>query len=264
MNTIPVRNEPLSFYVDKINRREPFTSLLYGDGEFWVMSGEKDGVEYTHYRELVTPTLRRELLASLDEDSPDILRGTDPHLINPHTYQGNDKSVILDVGGTIRGVLGERTYAWTDGVVWENAVRAGEIGSLLKALHGRSVILVGNHRLSGVPCLHPSSHIHIPAQNCYRSVDYIEGSILAVLKDVTDPIVILCVGLSAIPLAMRTRQHRLDATILDLGSTFDMFVGLGAERGWRNDLYRNRKNWNDLIRRNTEGVCNESCPKGKV
>jgi hypothetical protein len=61
-------------------------------------------------------------------------------------------------------------------------------------------------------------------------------------------------GLGAIPLALRIRKRCPNATVLDLGSTFDVFVGLGAERGWRRELYEDRAKWDDCIRKNLEEV----------
>ena len=85
-----VARTPLSWYVSKIERGEPFTSLLYGDGELNVAAGLMTGAHYTEYAELVTPRLAEELRAALALNAPDVVYGTDPHLIHYETYQGGD------------------------------------------------------------------------------------------------------------------------------------------------------------------------------
>lgn len=250
LNTDCVHRLPLSWYTDLIQRREPFTFLTYGDGEFLVMAGDRTGERFTHYRERVTDRLVGELRASLDAEGADIIRGTDPHLLEPWTYQGQDRDAIESVAARVKNVLGGRQLAWVDGVVWDTASRTpGGLAPLFQSLRGRSVCLVGNDKLRPLAeDLQLHQFASVPDTDAASVTDLTEFFV----RNLPGGVYLLCCGLSAIPLALRLRQRVPDGTFIDLGSALDMMVGLGAERGWRSDLYADPKAWREAVARNLE------------
>lgn len=256
-----VRAEPLSYYVDKLERGEPFTSVLYGDGEFYVAARLKTGSRLQH-GEIVTPRLEEEMLAALAADGPDLFRGTDPHLIYPETYQGRDGAGLRAMCDRFHTALpGLRDREWVDGVVWDRAARDGELGPLLKALRGRKVFLVGNQKLAeglkACRALLPWGIYVVRPENAAADLDQMTGTILELFDRsyCADMVYVLCCGLSAIPLAMKIRAAVPTATVLDLGSVLDVFAGIGAERGWRAHLYAQPGAREALVAKHLEGVC---------
>lgn len=243
--------EPMSFYVGKIERGEPFTSLLYGDGEMLVALDRRTGRTMA-YGEVVTEQMVREMGDSLHDTSPDVIHGTDLWLINWREYPGGDVANIQEVGLAWERYTSPFSIEWYDGVVWEDAVRAGQFGPFLKALQQREVVLVGNHHLSKLAFLQPKARIGIPPQDAYSSIERIEMETARLLRP--GDVCIVCTGLGAIPLIMRLRKQVSGVTYLDLGSTFDVFVRMGGDRGWRNELYYDYGRWQALIAKNLEGV----------
>lgn len=252
---------PLTHYCSKLNKREPFASLLYGDGEFRVLLGEKKHHPFTEYRELIDARLEKELLDSFQypprSDYP-IYRGTDLNLIYYRDYQGGDGIGFKELGARIESMLAERLperrIGWVDGTVWEESVQRGELGPLIQIMRKRQdeLVIVGNkhlQKLAKVLELSPRAFVAIPTENAWGSIDLIYRR----LTDYGKSLYVICIGLGAIPLIMRLLRYSSDSTFLDLGSTFDMFVGIGKERGWRADLYKDQTAHADLIDRNMRG-----------
>lgn len=253
---MPVRREPLEWYVEAIERGDAFSSLLFGDGEFRVILGDYQGQPYTTYREVVTPLLREELTAALFCEDPIVLKGTDPFLIDYETYGGNDKATITDIGSRIRSYIegvNRPGPEWVDGTVWDVASREGNFSPLFRALWDRDVILVGNVRLTkSLQFLRPQVNIVTPEQNAYGHVDTMEAA--SVFHGKPRDVFLVCAGLAGIPLIRRLQNRMPHATFLDLGSSLDVFAGLGAERGWRAELYSRPKEWERIKSKHLGGL----------
>lgn len=250
---ISTRREPLSFYTSRILAGEPFTSLLYGDGEFLVATRSRTN-DTMAYGEVATTRMVNEMLASFTPQDPDIVRATDINLIEYEKYQGNDWKSVHEIGIRIRAFLtafSARHWTWYDGVVWEDAAQRGELSPFLRAIRTRDVVVVGNRLLRRCTFLAPKLFVPIPDRNAYSVIDDLESRLVADARP--SAVYLVCAGLTTIPLIMRLRDQIPGATFLDLGSTFDLFVGLPT-RGWRVELYKNRKAYEDVVRRNLEGV----------
>lgn len=244
--------EPLEFYVNKLERGEPFSSLLYGDGE-WIACLHLRTGDTLSYREVVTTQLEHEMLASLDVVNPNIIRATDLNLVEYQKYKGNDYKSVEAYGIKINNLLNSRGVPITlyDGTVWETASEQGKLAPLLKALSTKDCVLIGTPLLTTIPhVLRPTRFIPIPTTNAYGCINRLE---VETLECGEHEVYIVCMGLGAIPLIMRLMKHFPNATFLDLGSTFDVFVKLPT-RGWRKDLYQNQAKWEETVRLNTEGV----------
>jgi hypothetical protein len=246
-----VTRHPLSWYVAKLERGEPFTSLLYGDGELCVAAGLYQGQLYTGYHERVTPRLALALRDALALNAPDVVYGTDPHLINYETYAGQDAIDFRQLGASVRPIIEAHPVPWVDGVVWEDAVRAGEAAPLLSFLARSDALLIGHPSLRRAGFFDPDKFVEIPARNAFGSH---EATLAKALASGRHDVYVVCAGLGAVPLCMALRERWPDATFLDLGSTFDVFAGLGATRGWRAELYADPARLADLRRRNLAGV----------
>lgn len=256
---IECQKYPLSFFVDKIERGEPFSSLLYGDGEWNIITGRVPiGTPYTQYREIVTEKMQQELRDSLDSKDENVYRGSDPHLLNWETYQGTDLSSVRSCSEPIQSYLVGKSHDWYDGTMWDEAVRNGELGPFLNSIKSREVCLVGNEKLvnemwsSGI--IQVWYGYHVPNLDGCNSLDYLETRLSQFEGCSSNIAFLFCMGLGAIPLIMRLRKKMPEATFIDLGSVLDVFVGLGGERGWRRELYSNPDKLKQVIDKNLEGV----------
>ncbi len=245
------RTEPLSWYIDKLVHNEPFASLVYGDGELVVALGRATGTSYTGYHELVTPRMVQEMCDSFIGDSPDVLRGTDFNVLNSKYHDSGRLEAPLEQ------LLGERhkSLEWLDGVVWEDAVRVGDLNPLLRVLKKKRVVLIGNKKLNQLYWLGMDSFYAVPNTNAYEAIDDIERDLLSWEEPYRSNVVyIMCMGLGAIPLICRLRKKMPTCTFLDLGSCFDVFVGGDSWRAWRKELYADPKRLKEVIDKNLEGL----------
>lgn len=244
--------EPLEFYVNKLERNEPFSSLLYGDGE-WIACLHLRTRERLSYGEVVSVRLEQEMLASLDVVNPNIIRATDLNLVEYQKYKGNDYKSVEAYGIRINHLLNSRGVPITlyDGTVWETASEQGQLSPLLKVLKTKKCLMVAHPVLGAIAhVIRPNTFIAIPPTNAYGDIDRIEAEVVAAGEH---EVYIVCMGLGAIPMIMRLLYYFPNATFLDLGSTFDVFVGLPT-RGWRKELYLDQAKWEETVRLNTEGV----------
>ena len=249
------RDYPLGVYVEMLDRREPFVSVLFGDGELSAMLGDRDGKPFTHYDEVVTPVIRQRMEEILDDPNPNIYKGTDRHLIEWWTYAGQDKESLVALAKRFNPLLENRHVDWVDGVVWDTAMREGKLGPFLRAVRefgGERTTLVANQPLVQAVKykigLAPKWSITIPRTNALAKHD----SIYDACAQAKSGLYLLCAGLGAVPLAQRLHADNPEATIIDLGSVLDIFARIGEERGWRQELYADDARYADVLRRNLE------------
>jgi len=240
-----IHREGLSFYLDKLRSGEPFSSYLWGDGEFAVAARQRTGRTMQN-GEVVTIQLEDELRAALAIDEPNVLHATDPFLAEPWTYAGNDKHSVNSIAAMV-----PPHRDWYDGTIWDTASREGTLGPLLKVLNERKVVFIGNNALLKARPFEYGVWIRVPDTNaCSHNFeppfkwDCFQN----------DLVFVACMGISAIPTLARIRRLRPGCTFLDLGSTFDVFAKIGAERGWRQELYRDEQRWQELIAKHREGA----------
>lgn len=261
-----VRNHSIEWYAAKLDRGEPFSVLTYGDGEFMVASGRFVGKAVSGAREVVTEQLRDEMRASFVEPDwvigtgkgdpegsyvahNEILRGSDPNILDPSLYQGRDVATMQACHDQAREFIA-LVPEWVDGCVWDVAAREGRLGPLLRALRKREVALIASERVLSCKAVRQQYSMAVPEQDAASSIDRLEAN--ADLRP--GMVVVVCCGLSAIPLIMRLRRKYPGATFLDLGSMFDVFARTGGERGWRGEMYKNDQAWVGCIAKNMEGV----------
>ncbi len=251
-----VVRHPLSWYVDKLERREPFTSLLYGDGEFLVAAGvqRREGEPYQN-GEVPSEYVRHKVIDSLSDPDPTILRGTDPHLVQYDTYMGTDREFFVAMAKRVEHVYPINAGPWYDGTVWETACQRGELGPLIKALGGRNVVLVANRRVAESCPFRYSVNVEVPWNNACSEVDRLADETVEKADRIGDgSVFVVCAGFATIPYVMKLRWCNPSHTFLDLGSTFDLFARIGS-RGWQQDLYRDKrsKDWRTLVDANMRG-----------
>lgn len=201
--------------------------------------------------EIVTKQMEDELIASLDVPGDDILRGSDFSLLDWRTYQGRDVDMVRQVSERAQAVIGNRNLTFYDGTVWDEAVRTGNLGPFLKTILDvrRDLCLLGPRDLvHKARWLTWSTAYIVPNSNAYSELGQMEVSLGK------HDVYVYCMGLGATALIMRMRKHYPDSTHIDLGSVLDVFVGLGADRGWRRELYADPVELKRIIDKNLEGV----------
>lgn len=242
---------PLTWYLEELTRR-PLVTLTWGDGEFLVASKTRTGTRF-QAQELSTPKLEDRLRAALRWTDARGVFGTDPFLLAPETYPGNDVETVTANGRLARRVLEETgcTREWHDATVWDVTVREGRLGPFVRWLRGKRVCVVSNPRVHAWEGWGTGTQfVPVPVENAADKQD--QTYALARNAGRGCDAFVVCCGISAIPLCVDLARRFPSASVFDLGSTFDVFVGLGKERGWRRELYADPAALADLRRRNLE------------
>lgn len=249
----PFTRHPLSYYVEKLEREEPFSLMMYGDGELAVAMGKVTRRRLSYYQEYVSGEMVDELAAPLKEKVEGAYLATDENILNDKYH---DSGKLWPELVSFVGEERSKQLDLVDGTIWDHESRLGGLGPFLKELHNHVVVVVGNPALRKAGFLHPQLFVEIPPTNAYGSLTSIE---LSVARFGRPAVYLFCMGLGAIPLIMRMRRRQPEATYLDLGSVLDVFVGLGRERGWRGELYSKSDELAALRAKHLEGVCSVDC-----
>src|SRR5688572_19262855 len=112
------------WYIGKLCKGEPFSSLSFGDGELLAASGARTGQRMAH-GDFVSQQLSDEIRVSLDVLDEDLLHATDPHLVEAHTYQGGDREWFWAMAREYDHIIKGREIVWFDGTIWEECCRSG-------------------------------------------------------------------------------------------------------------------------------------------
>lgn len=255
-----VARMPLSWYAAKVEAGEPIRSLLWGDGEFLVAGRHRTNCAMA-FGELADRRMEDELRAALACDDTGFVHGTEPFLVEPETYAGRDREGMLRITERLRELIADvrpgNPPAWYDGVVWDKASREGKLWLFIRACRKRRVVLVGHPRLRAADLFPGCAFVEIPPTNAWAATDRIKRDVVDAMRTDADVgidgkgvVVLFCAGLGTIPLIWRLRTELPAAAMFDIGSAFDVFVGLGEERGWRKELYAKPEVWDAVKRAN--------------
>lgn len=224
---IEFKNIDLGWIIEKINRRENFAMGSYGDGEFNSMFTECLG-STNAIGEVYTAQLRDHLRSTF-APLPNFYYGTDENLIKHEGTRKNIQSLLK--------IYNRESIDFVDGVVFDRTVRLGDLRPLIDSLRFKSVYLIGNKNHQKLARrLNIDFVIEIPENNCGPEVmRYADNT--PEIKSFEDVIFFISAGLWGSWLAYRLFQRFPNQTFIDVGSMWDVFLGTGAQRGWRQELY---------------------------
>ncbi len=218
-----VHNKPLDWYIDKIKNKEYFSQGMYGDGEWIAMFKERVGLgnaENTIY----TPGLCRDLIDTLYFEDKNYLFSAPAGLDSKEVF-GPDK---IDRYLRMRKVNVE----FYEKDMWDKAMKSGELQKFIDVLQEHHVVYVSNKALSKLNFI--DHFIEIPYPNCYDQRERIKEEIMS--HNIPGIYLFSC-GLPAAIFVQDVHGKIPNSFFLDIGSIFDTFVGIGAQRGFRAELY---------------------------
>ena len=222
----------LQWYVDKLDCGEPFTFVRYGDADWNTV------VEY-HPRivlcdvihSLDLPGLREGMIQSIAE-APD----TSSYILATRT--GVKKPGTVEYFAFLQWLYAHRLgkIQWHDCNVFALAARDGELRPFVQAIRGLDVqrVVVGPEWLRPITQLFPVERfVSIPEVDCWLDRE----RIMAECLDVPGPAFYsLSAGVAAKSLAWQLYHERgEDSWILDLGSLWDVFMGVKS-RSYHNSM----------------------------
>lgn len=227
------REEPLEFYVKRLEAAEPFSFARYGDGEwnavFGVPGRNSDGHQYF----------------------PDLGERLRDALVHAGAYlHGIRLNVPFREARRIAGFLRRNRIRipWYDAGVFHRANLAGRLFPLVRQLRAMPVVVIGPGFLRALEAqLFPVAHfIEIPLKDCWLSRNEIQSAVLEYARTRPAGVVYSFSASMAANVLIHDLHPALGAGnwLIDIGSVWDVYAGV-ASRG-----YFERMKHEDIVRRN--------------
>lgn len=230
-----VHDKPIEFYVNKLKNNEYFSIGMYGDGEWIAIFKERIGktnAEGTIYTKELCDALEQ----SMYFQSENFYFSTPAGLKNAqHTGIGEKK---LDNWLSARNL----NIEFLEKDSWNDWAREAKLYHFIQQLRQMNVCIISNKALRGLNFLGYDHFIEISYPNCFIDGS-LENAYNEAIKYGKSGVYLIAAGLPAALLVQRLHNQIPNSWFLDLGSTWDGFVKIGAQRGWRQELYKDKERW---------------------
>ena len=200
--------------LDKLRGNENFSFQRWGDGEFQCLLGYDgancDGTQYT-------PELGLSLAAVL--------------LADQTGHYGIQPKCLADMGEKIHEWIADNNCdaKWGNADILHDASIEGRIGEFVKALKGRKVIFVGNHRLQPIADSLQAPRVTVPTSHVWKWYRQVYGDLLdhiskdcVILYSMSIPTNILINQISA--------EYGESVTQISCGSMWEPYAGYRIRR----------------------------------
>lgn len=228
-----VHDLPHEYWLARIEKGDIFSIGSYGDGEWEAIFHQKIGgmnAEGTIYTQ------------ELCDDLSESLKFKSPHFYfsSPAGLKRADWTGIGEE--KIDRYLASQDVAidFVEKDTWDKAVREGRFAPFIRQLRKMNVVVIGNKHLRGLNFLKYDKFVEVSYPNCHLEVDRVVEECLAYGKP---GVYLFSAGLPAALMVQKLHGKIPDSWFLDIGSVWDAFVGIGAQRGWRAELYADEEKY---------------------
>jgi hypothetical protein len=143
---------------------------------------------------------------------------------------------------------------WYDrDLLTDAAAKKGELFPLISWLQNKSLVIIGNEALENLDFLSPQKFIPVPSPNCHLDPQAIKKAINQAIEEPHPDIFLVSAGISSCLLIDELYDLCPTSSFIDCGSIWDAFVGIGGQRGWRGELYKNPQALETWKRKNLDG-----------
>lgn len=216
-------------------RSEPFSFAGYSDAEWCCMMARRVG-ERTGFGQVIDTAHGKRLL--------DVLRRrcNDPRWITAVPGCLPDLPEFCDLQAQrFLERAGVRLEAHERDGVLDDCARKANLFPLINQLRRMRTVVVGNHALRPLKeqgVVDYAGFVGTSSPNLHLEPGGIEAAVHAALSLADGPTV-YCVsaGVSAAVILDLLHDRLRDCWLLDVGSIWDAFVGIGGQRRWRQRLY---------------------------
>jgi len=238
---------PLSFYVELLKARTPFTFARWGDGEILTAYGH----EFIGRRNSNGCTFTQ----SLSDDLRRVLKANRPY------YHGLLLIARSKRAAEVQKLCAEHSISmqWVDGDVILNACIKGRLWPLIEQVRQYKILYVGNERLRGLNgrgagFFDYSVYVKPPPQNAHTVKAEIERLVWENVEKHAIDFIGWSAGLASKVFIDDTYARFPAITQIDFGSSFDGYfppmpnVKPGGSRSY---IRANKLDWKDLLAKNT-------------
>ena len=214
---IEIKEVPLQTYIDRLNKWETFKFSRYGDGEWTAIlkpdptKGNCDGHSYSY-------ELSADLAKTVVEPSDKI-------------EYGIQALSVASMGDAIKAYVGPKKIEWTNADVFHTASEKRKLAPFADALRERGPIIVGARQWNGGGWLKPKAFIQVPTRGVYSYKDEVIELIRKIPME--GQVILLACSMLAEVIIYELRDT--EATIIDVGSVFDPWLGI-LNRGYHENL----------------------------
>ena len=238
---------PISWYISKLKKNEYFSFPGFGDSE-WICLLPDTGRLNTRsgYGQLHTWRAGRMLRKALriEENyfcaTPKVIKS-----IRGKAFLNG----FLDKLGLKDLVFYER-----DMVTDDLAATLAGLNSFIKQLRKMNVVIIGNIHLKGLHFLKPKKIITILDNDFHLHEDKMNEVVEECISYGKPSVYLFSAGISAAIMIGRLHGKIPESWFIDVGSMWDAFLGIGGQREWRADLYKDTSKWLEWINLNLKDL----------
>lgn len=218
----------LDWFLSRFRSGETFTLSRWGDGEWFSVLGLVNGANCDGHP--YSDKLRDELRSIL--------------LSRPTYVLGMQPMAMINYSDPIGRFLegnGLMDLSWTDGDVFHDEAKKGNLHGVMDAIKGRKVLMIGSDHLTGLSGgsqLDIRGHIDVGGTEVFERRDQIVTDALWYLEGKRESYVVsVCAGMTANYIIHRLhRRMGKKHTLIDFGSLWDPLVGVNSRKYMRGEL----------------------------
>jgi len=218
-HTIISRQDSIDIIINKLKKREIFTFVRYGDGDYMMMyNGSIGAVIGRGNRFLVTKEFQKELIDSYNIEDCNYLIGTS---INDHSRL----STFRNIKENRLPLLQQRNKMLIVGCIMDTMMEDIEkFKEFTKEMCKTSTMFVCNYNHSNLEKAYGEIKVFVkvPRQNSYSTIDVWYREILRNLGKVDK--IVMSAGQFTRIVAKRLWETSKDITVIDVGSVSDMLI----------------------------------------
>jgi len=243
-----ILEKPLEYYLQRLQNKEYFSFPGYSDAEWFAILGGREGKE-TAAGQVWTKEIGKELLKALKAHRGDpTFMPAFPKIMKGYSEFSEIEDLLYKHG------LHEMNFYERDIVTDDLAADAG-LAPFIKELRNHDVYLVGNITMRGLHFLNPKRHFITKTLYNFHLEESGIVKIVSRIQDFGKPgVYLFSVGMSDAVMISHLHKQMKDSFLIDCGSIWDAFVGMGGNRTWRQELYADPKKWVEWITKNLKDV----------
>ena len=243
-----IKELPIEYYIERLRKNEYFSFPGYSDAEWIAMLKTSIGNQ-TAAGQLWTDEIGDQLLTSIKAHRKDpSFMPAYPKIINQWGLGKEIEKFMYSHG------LHNTTFYERDMVTDDLAAEAG-LAPFIKQLRLMDVYLVGNITLRGLHFLNYKKHfVTETLYNFHVETRAIKTMVNDILEFGKPGVYLFSVGMSDAVMISELHGKMKDSFLIDVGSMWDAFVGMGGNRTWRQELYKDPKKWVEWVTKNLDGV----------
>jgi hypothetical protein len=225
-----IHDYPNSWYVNKLKAGDYFSTGRYGDGSWNAVFGNQVGRANAE-GSIYTTEMCHDLRELLKYNSPTYYFSTPAALekISAASRAGRQMSYAqLIVEYT------QKEFVEGD-TCWDGECRLGGLVPFIRQIQEMPLCIISNRHLRGLTFLKYKHFIEISYPNCYSEIDSVIRQAKAIGGN--GCVYLVSAGQAAPVITQKIHSMFSEVFALDVGSIWDAFVRIGAQRGWRGEFF---------------------------